>query len=86
MMNTIVFPSIEAVKPLSGNKLLVRFVGGEQKVYDCRALLKLKSFSVLQNESLFRQLKVDVSGYGVSWSDCIDLSESELWKNGKARG
>jgi hypothetical protein len=31
-MKTIVFPKIEAVTPLPGKKLLVQFVGGEQKV------------------------------------------------------
>ena len=86
MMKTAVFPKIEAVTPLPGKKLLVRFVGGESKVYDCRPLLEQEIFSALQNESLFRQVKVDGGGYGVSWSDSIDLSESELWMNGKARG
>jgi hypothetical protein len=85
MMKTVTYPKIEAVAPLPGKKLLVRFVGGEQKVYDCRPLLKQESFAALQNESLFRQVKVDVGGYGISWNDLIDLSESELWLHGKAR-
>jgi hypothetical protein len=54
MMKTIAFPKIEAAKPLSDMKLLVRFVGGEEKVYDCRPLLKHEPFSALRNESLFR--------------------------------
>jgi hypothetical protein len=85
-MKTITFPKIEAVKPLPDKKLLVRFVGGEQKVYDCRPLLKQESFSALQNDSLFQQVKVDVGGYGISWNELIDLSESELWLQGKAKG
>ncbi len=85
MMKTITFPKIEAVKPLSGKKLLVRFIGGEQKVYDCHPLLKQESFSALRDESFFRQVKVDVGGYGISWNDYIDLSESELWMKGKVR-
>jgi hypothetical protein len=83
-MKTVVFPKVEAVTPLPGKKLRVRFVGGETKVYDCRPLIEQEPFSALQNESFFRQVKVDVGGYGISWSDCIDLSESELWINGKA--
>jgi hypothetical protein len=82
-MKTIVFPKIEAVKPLPGKKLLVRFVGGESKVYDCRPLLDQEPFAALQDQSLFRQVKVDVGGYGISWNETIDLSESELWINGK---
>jgi hypothetical protein len=84
-MKTISFPKVEAVKPLSGKRLSVRFVGGERKVYDCHPLLKQEAFSDLQNESLFRQVKVDSGGYGISWNDRIDLSESELWLKGKAR-
>ena len=84
-MKTAVFPKIEAVTPLPGMKLLVQFVGNEDKVYDCRPLAEHEPFSALQNESLFRQVKVDVGGYGISWSDSIDLSESELWLNGKAK-
>jgi hypothetical protein len=83
-MKTVVFPKVEAVKPLPGKKLLVRFAGGESRVYDCRPLIEQEPFSALQNESFFRQVKVDVGGYGISWSDCVDLSESELWMNGKA--
>jgi hypothetical protein len=85
-MKTIVFPKIESVKPLPGKKLLVRFFGGEEKVYDCGPLVDQEPFSALTNDSFFRQVKVDVGGYGISWSDSIDLSESELWLNGKAMG
>lgn len=84
-MRTVVFPKIEAVTPLPGKTLLVRFVGGVVKVYDCRPLIEREPFSSLQNESFFRQVKVDVGGYGVSWNDCIDLSESELWLRGTAK-
>jgi hypothetical protein len=83
-MKTAVFPKIEAVTPLPGKRLLVQFAGGEDKVYDCRPLLKQEPFSALQNESLFHQVKVDGGGYGISWNDNIDLSESELWLNGRA--
>ncbi len=84
-MKTIVFPKIEAVTPLPGKKLLVRFVGGADKVYDCGPLLDREPFAALANESFFRQVKVDVGGYGVSWSDSVNLSESELGLNGKAK-
>ena len=83
-MKTIVFPKIEAVAPLPDKKLLVRFVGGNSKVYDCGPLVDQEPFSALKNESFFGQVKVDVGGYGISWSDSIDLSESELWLNGTA--
>jgi hypothetical protein len=33
--------------------------------------------------AFFRAVRVDVGGYGISWSDSIDLSEYELWTNGE---
>ena len=82
-MRTIAFPKIEAVTPLPGKKLRVRFVGGGDKIYYCRPLLDREPFCAIRNESSFRQVKVDGGGYGISWNDSIDLSESELWINGK---
>jgi hypothetical protein len=83
-MNSTVYPKVAAITPLPGRKLLVRFISGESKVYDCRRLMGTAPFSALENESLFRQVKVDVGGYGISWSEAIDLSEAELWRNGTA--
>lgn len=28
-------------------------------------------------------VQVDPGGYGISWNDNVDLSENELWINGK---
>jgi hypothetical protein len=76
------FPKILTVVPLKKRRLLVRFNNGESRLYDCRPLLKKFPFTVLKNDSLFRMVKVDSGGYGVSWNDDLDLSESELWKKG----
>ena len=54
IIKTNIFTMIEAVKPLSGKNLLVQFVGGQQKVYDCGPLLKQEPFSALENDSLLR--------------------------------
>jgi len=83
-MRAASYPKIESVTPLPGKKLRVCFQNNRTKVYNCAPLLQQEPFSALKNESLFRQVKVDGGGYGVSWSDGIDLSESELWLNGKA--
>jgi hypothetical protein len=39
-------------------------------------------FQLLKNDAFFKSVKVDAGGYGISWSDEIDLSEHELWTNG----
>ncbi|MGE5294245.1 MAG: DUF2442 domain-containing protein [Solirubrobacterales bacterium] len=76
-------PKVESVKPLRGRRLLVRFANGVERVYDCTQLLHLTMFQPLNNEAFFKSVKVDAGGYGVSWSDDVDLSEYELWVNGK---
>jgi len=81
-MKTNSFPKIENVAPLARKGLLVQFDNGESRIYDCRPLLKKSPFVVLQSDSFFRMVKVDAGGYGISWSDDVDLSEAELWKNG----
>ena len=71
--------SVEAIGPL---ELLVQFDSGERKVYDCWQLMDRPQFQPLRNPAFFRAVTVDPGGYGVSWSDAVDLSEYELWVNG----
>ncbi len=77
------FPKIINVKPYAKNKLMVVFETGDAKIYDCSPLLKSDPFTSLKNNSLFANVSVSFGGYGIEWNDDIDLSESELWLNGK---
>jgi hypothetical protein len=75
-------PKILSVQPLEDKKLLVKFANDVEKIYDCKPLIeKFEPFKVLENEVFFKQVKVDAGGYGISWNDKVDLSESELWVN-----
>jgi len=76
------YPKIKHVEPIVGKKLLVTFNNKIKKIYDCTSLLKEEAFKPLLDNSLFQSVKADRFGYGVIWSDEIDLSESELWING----
>ncbi len=76
------FPKIQDVRPLSNKRLLVTFRNNVKKVYDCLALLDDENFKPLLNDGLFKSVKADKHGYGVIWTDDLDLSESELWLNG----
>jgi len=73
------YPKIDSVKVHSDKHLLVTFRNSIQKLYDCKPLLVLEPFEPLRDDVLFKMVKVDRGGYGVSWNDEIDLSESELW-------
>jgi len=77
------YPKIQSVKPLDNRCLLITFQNKIQKLYDCTPLLSSDAFKPLTNIVLFKMVKADPGGYGVSWNDEIDLSESELWLNGK---
>lgn len=81
-MKTSGYPKVETVNPLQGKRLRVRFNNGKEKIFDCHSLLNKGPFTAFKNESFFRGVKVDAGGYGISWSDDIDLSESELWTKG----
>ncbi len=76
-------PKIQSVKPVENKKLLVKFENGIEKIYDCNQLLHLDIFQLLKNDAFFKAVKVDAGGYGVSWNDEMDLSEDELWINGR---
>ncbi|MFO3797173.1 MAG: DUF2442 domain-containing protein, partial [Anaerolineales bacterium] len=80
--NSMNAPRIKAVVPLEERRLLVTFANGVQKIYDCRWLLNLDRFQLLKHDAFFKAVRVDPGGYGVSWSDEMDLSEDELWNNG----
>jgi hypothetical protein len=73
---------ILSVQALEDKKLLVKFVNGVEKLYDCTPLLRRDMFEVLKNDAFFKSVKVDSGGYGISWNDNADLSEYELWTNG----
>jgi hypothetical protein len=76
-------PKIISVKPMKNKQLLVKFENGRERVYDCKPLLNREMFQLLENEIFFKSVEVDPGGYGISWNDDIDLSEYEIWTNGK---
>ena len=83
-MNMKKIPKIKAVKTIGEALLLVTFESGIKKIYDCSSLLSRPQFHLLASPAFFNAVHVDPGGYGISWSDDIDLSEYELWERGKA--
>ena len=77
------FYKVKEVKPLKDYILEITFFNEKIKYYDVSNLFeKWKIFNELrENKELFNKVKVDKGGYGISWSDEIDLSCDELWKN-----
>ncbi len=78
----MISPKVAAVQPLDDKRLLVTFMTGDRKIYDCKRIVELEPFHLLRTEAFFRAVRVDEGGYGISWNDEMDLSEYELWQNG----
>ena len=78
------FYKIINVSVIAPYKILVIFKNGVKKIYDVKELInKYENFKNLNNNSeLFKEVKVDAGGYGISWNDDIDISCNELWDNG----
>ena len=78
------YPKVQAVRAVDRHTLLVVFDNADKRLYDVEPLLEKEAFFPLRNFAFFKNVQVDSSGYAVYWNDEIDLSEFELWTNGKS--
>jgi hypothetical protein len=76
-------PKIRSVHPNPDLQLLIEFENGEERTYDCRTLLSRPGYGLLAIPGFFKYVKVDPGGYCVYWNDEVDISEYELWTNGR---
>lgn len=78
------FHKVKNVYPKDNMIIEIDFNNKIKKVYDIKKILnKWRIFRELEDEELFRKVKVDAGGYGISWNENIDLSCEELWENGE---
>jgi hypothetical protein len=79
------FHKIKEVQVLPDYKLNVYFSEGQRKIYDVSKLADVHQVfkSLVEDETLFNSVKVDVGGYGIIWDDDLDLSCDELWEHGE---
>lgn len=72
------------VKPKDDYIIQAVFYNGEMRQYDVKRLFEsfpqFKEFE--ENRDLFESVTVDVGGYGISWSDELDLSAETIWEEG----
>jgi hypothetical protein len=76
------YPKVKTVKPKDDYLLIVDFENGIRKEYDIKPLLSKELFAIVKNPAVFKTVKVEMGGYGISWADGSDISEYELWCNG----
>lgn len=78
------FHKIKNVYPKDNMLIEIEFDNKIKKEYDIKIILnKWNIFKELKNEELFKKVKIDAGGYGISWNENIDLSCEELWERGK---
>lgn len=81
------FYKIKSVEILNNMELKIEFVNGNIKYYDVKKLVeKFEQFKDLLNVELFKKVKVEKGGYGISWNENIDISCNELWFNSYKKG
>lgn len=77
------FHKVKKVDALEDMILEVEFIDGIVKLYDVKKIMtRWKVFELLKDIELFRKVKVDQGGYGISWNDEIDIGCNEIWENG----
>ena len=80
------FPvKIIGVKALDDFILDVDFSDGTKKYYDVKQLfdrLPDMFYPFKDNPAIFKNLKIDCGGCGISWNENIDISEFEILENG----
>lgn len=77
------FHKIESVIPK--DNLIIEVVFEDKRIvqYDIKNIIdKWKDFKNLEDKNLFKKVKVDVGGHGISWNENIDISAEEIWENG----
>jgi len=76
-------PKIKDVKALDDMMLIVTFENNVIKKYDVKILIdKYPVFELLKDRALFNLVHVECGGFGIAWTDDIDLSEYEIWDKG----
>lgn len=68
------------VETQSDYKILVTFVTGERKLYDCKPLLRLKVYAPLKNPEFFQTARV--IGSNVGWNEDLDIDPVILYEDG----
>lgn len=79
---TMKYPKIKKAEVLEDYFLGIFFNTGEIKIYDFKSNFQYEIFSQLKDQSIFKNVAVDIGGYGISWNDDCDLSEQELYLKG----
>ena len=75
---------ITKIEPKENLIIEAIFADGEIVRFDVKAMFeKYPVFRALEDEALFKNVKIDGVGYGVSWNDQLDLSSDGIYLRGE---
>ncbi|MGC1457428.1 MAG: DUF2442 domain-containing protein [Steroidobacteraceae bacterium] len=75
-------PRIERVQALEGNRLSLRWIGGQQATVDLSGdLARYKSLAPLRKAAVFRQVALGEGGHSVVWPSGVDIGADSLWRD-----
>ena len=79
---------IAAIRTGNNLNVIATFYDGTIKEYDVKKMFAIyPKMQELQGDStLFNSVQIDTGGYGISWSDELDLDSDTIWKEGKTIG
>lgn len=79
------FHKVKSIGIIDNHTLIAQFEDGICKTYGMEQLYdRFPSFrELVADDTLFRKVHVEGSGFGIVWNDEYDLSCNELWENGK---
>ncbi|HUJ90128.1 MAG TPA: DUF2442 domain-containing protein [Syntrophorhabdales bacterium] len=72
------YPSVKSVKPLNGHRLLLRFVNGEEKVFDVSPYLTIGKFADLTDPAMFASVTVRFDS--IEWANHLDIDPEFLYE------
>ena len=75
---------ITKIEPKENMILIATFADGEVVSFDVKTLLKkYPVFHALENDVLFKSVRIDGIGYGISWNDDLDLASEGIYSRGR---
>lgn len=80
---TDIFPQLESVSALDGNRIEVNYVTGERRIFDVSPYIKGSWFGELADPAYFSRVSIDPQfGDTVVWPHGQDLAPHEVYELG----
>lgn len=75
-------PRIERVRALEGNRLSLRWIGGQRAIVDLsRDIARYRSLAPLRESAEFRRAAVGEGGHSIVWPSGVDIGADSLWRD-----